>query len=945
MSTKAEAEAKAKAKAEGEAAEAAGVDAAGPGWRARSSGPSGIPRLHRVLLRLHPRAFREDFGPAVEEMLAERAAEARRRGRVGRARFWVREAAGLATSLASERVGAGGFPAGANRGRRTRPWGGVMDTWKRELRHAVRRLLRSPSFSLAGMVTLGLAIGANAAIFTVVDRVVISPLPYPESDRIVYLDHGARGLDYESGLGTTSGLHWQYAHRARTVRDVSLYQSGQRWTATWPDGPVTVQVARTTPSFVQTLGVMPTIGRWFTEEEGRPASGRERVVVLSHGLWQRRFGGSAAVLGEVVPMYGVPYEIVGVMPRGFAFPSPDVEAWVPFTLDETSVQVGGFNYGGIARMENGVALEQVRAELDALIARVSRDFPGDETALPMIEQAGTFSVAVPLKEWVVGSTAGTLWILLGAVGVVLLVACANVANLFLVRAESRQREVAVREALGAGRRAIAGFYFAETLVLAAAGGALGFVLALGGVRLLVAFGPANLPRLHEVRIDAPAILFTLLVSVAAALALAAAPLLRRRGGPARTLHESGRGNTATGGRLRVRSVLMGAQIALALVLLVASGLLMKSFQRMRAVDPGYDPASTLLVRIGLFSETYPMPEDAARFHAQVLERVRAMPGVIDAAVTTCPPLSSYCHGDPVSLPGKPWDAGDMPPIASFRRVGEDYFRTMGIRLVRGRLLDERDQQVRTRAIVIDERMAELYFPGEDPIGKQVLVYEEGSDPYEVVGIVNHVLTWGVRAIDEPAQIYFPLVSHTVAPANIRFAAYVVRTGERPLELVPALRAAIADLDRTVPLAEVTTLDRMLADDRAPTAFTMTLIGLASVVALVLGLVGIYGVISYVVAQRSAEIGVRLALGALPGDVVRLIVRQGGAVAGVGLAVGLVAAVSGSSLIDSLLFGVSPTDVPTYALVTGTLLVVSLLACWLPARRAAHQDPLAALRPD
>jgi putative ABC transport system permease protein len=932
-------EAEAKAKAKGAEAEAEEVEAGGVEGRARSSGRNGIPRLHRVLLRVHPQSFREDFGAAAADTLAHRWAEARRRGRRARLRLWLREAGGLTASAVAERLRA----AGGGRGRGSRKRSGLVEPWTRELRHAVRRLVRTPSFTLAGVVTLGLAIGANAAIFTVVDRVVISPLPYPESDRIVFLDHGARSLGYDSGLGTTSGLHWQYAERARTIGDVALYQGGLRWTATWPDGPVSMQISRTTPSFARALAVAPAVGRWFNEEEGLPGNGQ--VAVLSHGTWQRRFGGDPSVLGQVLPLYGTPYEVIGVMPRGFAYPDPDVEAWLPYPLDAASVRVGGFNFSGIARMEAGATVEQVRAELNALVARAPRDFPGDDTAVPMIEQAGTFAVPVVLKEHVVGSTAGTLWILLGAVGVVLLVACANVANLFLVRAESRQREVAVREALGAGRRAIAGFYFAETLVIAAAGGALGFVLALGGVRLLVAFGPANLPRLHEVRIDAPAIPFTMLVSAAAALALAAAPLLRRRGGPARTLHESGRGNTATGGRLRVRNVLMGAQVALALVLLVASGLLMKSFQRMRAVDPGYDPASTLLVRIGLFSETYPMPEDAARFHARVLERVRAMPGVAGAAVTTCPPLSSYCHGDPVSLPGKPWDAADMPPIASFRRVGDDYFRTMGIRLVRGRLLDERDQQVRTRAIVIDERMAELYFPGEDALGKQILVDEEGSDPYEVVGIVNHVLTWGVRARDEPAQIYFPLVSHTVTPANIRFAAYVIRTGERPLELVPALRAAIAELDRTVPLAEVTTLERMLADDRAPTAFTMTLIGLASVVALLLGLVGIYGVISYVVAQRSSEIGVRLALGAQPGDVVRMIVRQGGAVAGIGLVVGLVAAVSGSSLIDSLLFGVSPTDVPTYAFVTSTLVVVSLLACWLPAHRAAHQDPLAALRPD
>jgi predicted permease len=894
------------------------------------------------LLRLHPRGFQAEFGAAMEETLARRTAEAHARGGFARARFWTRETSGLLGSLFRERLGAAGARRrGLQAGRRFNVSEALMvKALVREARHGVRRLLRSPGFALAGVVTLGLAIGANAAIFTVVERVVLSPLPYGEPDRIVYLDHGARGLDRPGDLGMTTGLYWQYAGRARTLEDVVLYQ-GLELTETGAAGAANRQVTQTTPSFARALGVTPALGRWFDEAEGAP--GGRRVAILSHGLWLRRFGGDPEVLGQPLNLSGTTYEVIGVMPRGFAFPDPATELWIAHQLDASVVRVGSFSYGGIARLADGATLADARAELDRLIARLPQDFPGDESAVPIVEQAGTFSNVMPLREWVVGSTDRTLWILLGAVGIVLLVACANVANLFLVRAEGRQREVAVRRVLGAGRQAIAAFHLAETLVLALAGGALGFVLAVGGVKLLVAFGPADLPRLHEVRVDAAVLVFTLLVSVLAAVGLGAVPLLRRNGGLAAALHESGRANTVTGVRMRARNLLMGAQVALAVILLIASGLMAKSFQRMRAVDPGYDAANALLVRIGLSTADYPSRASAALFHEQLLARVRALPGVVAATATTCPPLSSYCHGDPVTLPDRPWDKGDLPPIASFRRVADGYFSTMGIGLVRGRVFDARDYSAATRAIVVDERMAALYFPGEDALGKQIVTDHPDEEPYEVVGIVNHVLTWGVTSTDRPPQIYFPLLSHTADNTpTIHRLAYIVRPDGQPLDLVPAMRRAVGEVDGNVALALVTTLDGMLAADRAPMAFTMTLVGGASAVALVLGLIGIYGVISYIVAQRSPEIGVRLALGARPGDVAVMILRQGGRVALAGLVVGLAFAAAGSRLLKALLFDVSATDPLTYTVVATGLLGVALLACWVPARRAARLDPLQAL---
>lgn len=819
----------------------------------------------------------------------------------------------------------------------------MVEEFVREARHAARRLAKSPGFALAGVVTLGLAIGANAAIFTVVERVVLSPLPYADAERIVFLDHGAAGLDRTSGLGMTTGLYWQYRERSRTLRDVTLYRSLAQ-TETSGATAEALTVTQTTPSLLAALGVTPALGRWFTAAEGEP--GGPLVAVVSHAFWQRRFGGSAAAVGERLVLSGSAVEIIGVMPRAFAFPDASTDVWIPHQLNASNVRIGGFSFGGVARLVEGATLEDARSELGALIARIPADFPDDASAAPMVEQARTFSSIRLLKDWIVGPTERTLWLLLAAVGVVLLVACANVANLFLVRAESRRREVAVRRALGATRRSVASFHIAETSVLALAGGALGLGLAAAGVRLLVAFGPQDLPRLHEVRLDGVVLLFTTALSVGAALVLGTLPLLRRDRTLA-ALRESGRANTTSAPRLRARGLLMGAQVAFALVLLVGSLLLIETFRRMRAADPGYRPENALVLRPGrLIAETYPTREAAAAFHERVLERVRALPGVSAAAATTCPPLSSFCFGDPVSVAGQPWDPDDMPPIASFRRISEGYFDLMGIRLLAGRPFDATDQRSHTRAIVIDERMADVYFPGQDALGQRIVTGHQDELPYEIVGIVNHVLTWGVRSPDRPPQVYLPLLSHTeVNTPPVDDIAYIVRTRGEPMDVVPAIRAVLHELDPDVPIADATTLEAMLAQDRAATAFTMTLVTIAGIMALVLSLIGIYAVVSYVVTQRTSEIGVRLAMGARPGVVAAMIVRQGGRIAALGLAVGIAASLAGSRALTSLLYGVSPTDARAYVIAALTLLATALLACWLPARRAARLDPLDALRRD
>ena len=820
----------------------------------------------------------------------------------------------------------------------------ITDTVLRETRHALRRLVRAPGFTVPAALTLALAIGAVTAVFAVAHGVVISPLPYPDSHRLVRLEHGLRGLDRSGGVAMTEGLYVLYRERASTLESVALYQVGTS-TVTGDGEPQRIRTARATPSLSQVLRVSPPIGRWFSEEEGGTEG--PDVAVLSHAFWQARYGADPGVIGRTITLSDTPFEIIGVMPVGFVFPEstpPDV--WRPLQLDNRDVQVTGFNYGGVARMSEGASVDEVRAELDRLMAQLGERFPAEPRTLRFIEDAQPFSVARTLKEAVVGPIGRTLWILLGAAGVVLMIACANVANLFLVRAEGRQRELAVRRALGAGRAGVPALVLAESVLLSVMGGAAGLVLAFAGVELLVAFGPTDLPRLGEVRVDALVVAFAMGLSLCTGLAFGAFGPARRL--PlASALHESARGTTASRGRTRARHALMATQVALSMLLLIAGGLMVRSFQRLLRVDPGFSAESVLAVGIGLPMSRYATPQDAAAFHEGLLERVRATPGVVAASATTCLPLDGMCWGDPLIVRDRVIPEGEIPPVVGRRRVAADFFATMGMAPLAGRVFEPIDHRTPTRTVVIDERLAELYFPGEDPIGQGIwpdVAPTAERDWYEVIGVVPSVATYGLASEERAGLLYFPLVTHSTGGApGIHGVDLLVRTSTPPLDLVPAVRRAIAELDPFVPLGTVTTLEAVLARDRAPMAFTMVLILISGAAALALGLVGIYGVLAFAVSQRTAEIGVRIALGARSSDVGRMVLRQGGAVALVGLAGGLVAALLSSRLVGALLFEVSPTDPATYAAVATGLLVVSLLACWIPARRAARLDAVVALR--
>ena len=814
----------------------------------------------------------------------------------------------------------------------------------KELRHAARRLVRSPAFSIAAALTLALGLAANTSIFTLVNRVVLKPLPYPQSDRLIFVDHAAPGIELAGTPGMSPGLYKFYRERAKTFSDLAMYRRDE-WTLTGEGDPARVSGLWSTAPLPDALRVQPALGRWFTEKE---AQDQARVVVLNHSIWANRFGGDRSIIGRSIRLDGDPREVIGVMPANFAFPNPLVQIYIPERLTENQLQsVGGFNYQSVARLSGTASIADVKLEMDRLISTLKVAFPNDPVAQQALDAAKLGGLPSLLKDQVIGPVKRTLWILLAMVGLVLLIACANVANLFLVRSEARQREVAVRRALGAGRAGIVRYFMAESVLLSIAGGAMGLGLSAAAVRLLVRFGPDNLPRLNEVAIDGSTVLWISLLVIATAIVFGAIPLIRRGGALAGTLRDGGRGATAGKARFRARNALMAGQVALALVLLVASGLMVKSFLRLRAVNPGFTAANVLTFDVALNGNDYPNRIAALGFMEALLARIKALPGVEGVSAANCLPLSGNCWGDPMQIRGRPPKPGELPPLVQLRRTMPGFIETMKIPLLQGRTHVAADYQQRSGALVLSRRAAQLYFPNEDPIGKQLgfMFDREEQQWYTVVGVVGDT---PVETIGEKpfGIVYLPAIDPSFdTGAGLHNMAFSVRTTVPPLTLMRAVTAAAADVNPNVALGRMRSMEMIVADATARTAFTMMLLLIAGCIALILGAVGIYGVISYVVGQRTNEIGVRMALGAAPADVAGMVLRQSGTVVGVGLIAGLAGAFALSRVMTALLFDVKPTDIATYAVVAGFLILIAAIASWLPARRAAGLDPLIALRKD
>jgi putative ABC transport system permease protein len=837
---------------------------------------------------------------------------------------------------------------GSPLGHRERALDGVMATWLedavREVGFAARRLWRSPAFTLAAVLTLALAIGANTSIFAVVQRVLLNPLAYGDSSRLIALDYGVPIANISRGINfMTWQLYYQLADHAKTLEGVAVYDTGEA-TLTGRGEAERIQISHATPSLVPVLRVVPTLGRWFAEQEGVP--GNPPVAVLSHGLWVRHYGGDPGVVGQVLTLDGVPTTVIGVMPAGFAFPNARIDLW---TAAQSTRATASFLFvvAGVARLRDGATIDSTRAEMTALIADLARRSPN---------QTGLVSTALPLQDAIVGRVASALWIVLASVALVLLIACANVANLFLVRSEARQREVAVRRALGAGRMGIARYFMAESLILSLAGAAVGVGLAWAASHLLVAVGPSSLPRLEEVRLDGVVLTFALALGLLTAFSFGAIPLARVA--PLQpSLHEAGRANSASRERHRLRQVLMGGQIALSLMLVVSSGLMLRSFQKLRAVDPGFSAASALTFRIGLPNRGYSSRVAGVATHRAILDRLSALPGVTAVSASTCLPLRTRCFGNSLLVEGRIITPGKLPTIAWFNAVAGGYVEALGMHLLRGRTIDRFDVDRNRPVVVVNKALADTFFPSQDPIGKRIQSSTPRNSRFtrpdwmEIVGVVSNTPGAGLAEPSPGMQLYMPMSiaggpdipAQALVGPSIEAMSYVVRTATSPSQSVAAVRAAVAEIDPHLALAEVQTLQDILDGGAAQMAFTMVLIVIAATVALLLGVIGIYGVMSYIVSQRTSEIGVRLALGAEPRSVAAMILRQGSTVALAGAAVGLAAALAGSRLIASLLYGIGPRDPAVFAGTTLLLLIVAALACWLPARRAARLSPLEALR--
>ncbi|HET7552124.1 MAG TPA: ABC transporter permease [Gemmatimonadaceae bacterium] len=801
----------------------------------------------------------------------------------------------------------------------------------------LRGLRKHRGFTFATVLTLALGIGSATAVFSVVDRVLIHPLPYPEPDRLVSVFFTAPGLGYDAM--PLSDVTYRYLREGQRSLDDMVLVDGEDMNLSAEGEPVRVRGARVTPGFLRLLRVKPLVGRAFTAADGEP--GAKPVAILSHELWKSSFGAEPGVIGRSVTIDGVTHRVVGVAPRGIELPDPTTRIWVPFTIDPAHLNPGLYSFLCFARLARSETLASATTDLQRLVAHIDGVVPAFTPEFK--KRAHLAAVVQPLAERTVGDLRRPLWIIFGTGAFVLLIACANVANLFLVRAESRGRELALRTALGASRSDVAGLILGESLVLALSGGALGLLLAVAGVKALLALSPATIPGAQSIGVDSRLLLFTLTVSIVVGLAFGSVPLLRRRSTELSTaLKGSGRAATSGRDRGRTRNALVSVQVALALVLLVGAGLMVRSFRALRHVDPGFRADGVLTFEVALSRNDHPSDIETAVFWRELTERMRALPGARSAAVTTNLPLAKDFLNGGIEIESRAVPDGGVTPTAELKYVSSGYFETLGIPVLQGRALDAHDAANGFRGVVVNRAFARQWWPNGEALGARIR--QSSSDPwYEIVGIVGDVR---FRSLDqEPgAAVYFPILSGAAdSPDAPRHVAVAVR-GEGDLAtLATVARAQLRTLDAHLPIANLQPLQSLVNRSMARTSFVLVLLGIAAALALLLGMVGIYGVIAYLVSQRRREIGVRMALGATARDVRGMVVRQGLVLAALGAGAGLVAALALSRLMASLLYGVGANDLTTFAAVLVALLGVAALASYLPARRASAIDPTEALR--
>ena len=838
-----------------------------------------------------------------------------------------------------------------NREERLRSKGGLwmhLADLARDLRLAFRSLAKRPLFAGVVVLVLALGIGASTAVFTLLDAIIISPLPFDNADRLVSVRHTAPGLGVQDA-GQCAAWHFTYEDENRVFEDLGMYGGGS-FTITGQGEPEAVAGLGVTSGVFRALRMRPVLGRIFTPEDDEPEA--PNVVLLGYGYWQSRFGGDRNVVGQTIQASGDTWEIVGVMPASLRSLGPDPALIVPYRFDRSTLFVGNIGFGGVARLRDGVTVEQANADAARMLPLAFEKFPGGPVA-DFSERARFAPNIEPLKDRLVGNVANLLWILMAGVGVVLLIACANVANLFLVRADGKETEMAVRTAMGANRVRIGWEYLKESLLLGVLGGLAGLVLAFIGLQALVAAGPANLPRLEEVSLNRGVLLFTLAVSLGAGVFFGMFPVLRYgRSALVDALKEGGRSGTTGKERHRIQNVLAVSQMALALVLLVASGLMLRSFLSLQDVDPGFhDPESVLALRLSIPGNEVEEAADAAATHELIARRLAQIPGVSSVGLASAIPMGGGDNVNPLYVDGVEYVGDQTATIRRHKWIGEDYLETLQIPLLRGRTFTWQDIHDRVAAVLVSESLAREYWGSIDAaMGQRVAVRPNPPRWYEVIGVVADVREDGLGQ-DPSLLVYWPQVTlgfwEGTEPDRVqtwRAMGYAIRSGRvGTAGFQQEVREAIWEISPNLPVRGLRPMEELMALSIARTSFTLVLLGVASGVALLLGLIGVYGVISYAVSQRSRELGLRMALGAQAGQVKGMVLRQSLLLSGIGVGIGLGLAIALTRLMAGLLFGVSPMDPVTFLSVAAGLVGVALIASYVPAHRAATVDPMNVLR--
>jgi predicted permease len=826
----------------------------------------------------------------------------------------------------------------------------VVESLGGDLKLVFRRLRKSPGFAATVILTLAIGIGANTAVFSVVDSVLFRPLPYPNAEQLVavrLIAPGAAGLaDFSNGLRLSPSMYFTFAEQNRTFQSLGVWSTGTA-NVTGIDQPHEVHTALITDGVLQALSVPPLLGRWLLPADQNPHG--PKAVMLSYGYWQRRFGGDRSVIGRSIAVDSQPRAIVGVMPQGFRLVNADFDVIAPLAFDRNQQHLAGFGLQGIARLKPGIPIAAANADVKRMLPIWEESWPSVGVPSHFYEKTWRIAPAIrPLKQEVVGNVGNVLWVVMATIGVVMLIACTNVANLLLVRADARQHELALRAALGAGRGRIAWELLLESLCLGLMGGVLGVGIAYEGLRLLAAIGPANLPRLNEISLDARTLGFTLALSLLSGLLFGSIPTLRYAGPRMPTaLRGAGRTASVSRERQRSRNLLVVAQVAMALVLLVSAMLMIRTFQALRHVELGFTQAEHLqTMRIAIPASMVADPQMVTRMQNNIVDKLAAIPGVTSVGFADAMPMEGIqSNWDGIQIEGKKQD--EDTPMRLFRYVAPGFFHTIGTRIVVGRELNWTDVYGRRPVAIISENLArETWGSPSAALGKRLR--ELPDTPWrEVVGVVEDVRENGVQE-KAPPMVYWPsMVAGIYGPNTFdatRAATFAVRSDRAGTEaFLSEIQQAVWYVNPSLPLASVETMQEIYNQSLARTSFTLVMLGIAGSMALVLGIIGIYGVISYAVSQRTREIGIRLALGEQRGRLRWMFVRSALVLTGIGLAIGLTAAAGLMRLMKSLLFGVSPLDPVTYVSVLIVLAASAVLASYLPARRAVAVNPVEALR--